>query len=55
MKYMLLISQGTTPTTVDPEAWTTLFEDERRDTDMSRSMVLRQTVSKRQNGQVETR
>jgi hypothetical protein len=35
MKYRLLISQGMTPTTVDPEAWTTLFEDEQRDTDMS--------------------
>jgi hypothetical protein len=35
MKYMLLISQGMTPTTVDPDAWTTISEAEQRDRCMS--------------------
>ena len=30
MKYMLLIHQGTTPTTLDPEAWATLSADEQQ-------------------------
>jgi hypothetical protein len=35
MKYMLLISQGITPTTVDPEGWTTISEDKQRVSCMS--------------------
>ena len=30
MKYMLMIQQGTTPTPLDPEAWSTLSGDEQQ-------------------------
>ncbi len=30
MKYMLMIHQGTTPTPLDPEAWSTLSADEQQ-------------------------